>query len=69
MSQHHERVAVLMGGWTAEASVSRVSASFADRPRGMRAGMLSKLKSNAILPPPLRNLNQAACLTLAWSNW
>ena len=28
MSQHHERVAVLMGGWTAEASVSRVSASF-----------------------------------------
>ena len=28
MSQHHERVAVLMGGWTAEASVSRVSGSF-----------------------------------------
>ena len=28
MSQHHERVAVLMGGWTTEASVSRVSASF-----------------------------------------
>ena len=28
MSTHHERVAVLMGGWTPEASVSRVSASF-----------------------------------------
>ena len=28
MTLHHERVAVLMGGWTTEASVSRVSASF-----------------------------------------
>ena len=28
MSTHQERVAVLMGGWTPEASVSRVSASF-----------------------------------------
>jgi len=28
MNTNHERVAVLMGGWTSEASVSRVSASF-----------------------------------------
>ena len=28
MSQNHKRVAVLMGGWTTEASVSRVSGSF-----------------------------------------
>ena len=28
MGEHHKRVAVLMGGWTTEASVSRVSGKF-----------------------------------------
>ena len=64
MSQHHERVAVPMGGWIAEASVSRVSASFCGQAARNAGWDAVEIEVDRNIASPLPNLSQAAYLML-----
>jgi D-alanine-D-alanine ligase len=67
---NNDRVAVLMGGWTSEASVSRVSASFCGQAARNAGWDAVEVEVDRDLPAKLREISPwTSVQRAAWPDW